>query len=59
MYNEGFQVLVNDPMPFGIMGYDPYLAAGASLSMPGQYWIDYQTFVHYLVYKDSIYFDPG
>ena len=56
-FGRGFQVLVNDPMPFARMGHDPYLAVGARRARPGQYWIDYHIFVHRLIYKDSIYFD--
>ena len=54
---RGFQVLVNDPMPYALIGYDPYLAVGAQRTRPGQYWIDYGTFVGRLFYKDSIHFD--
>ena len=54
---QGFHVLVNDPMPYALMGYDPYLAVGAKPTQQGQYWLDYGTFVGNLVYKDSIYFD--
>lgn len=54
---RGFQVLVNDPMPYAYMGYDPYRAVGAKRTRQGQYWIDYGAFVHRLAYKDSIYFD--
>ena len=54
---RGFQVLVNDPMPYARIGYDPYLALGARRTRAGQYWVDYGTLVHRLAYKDSIYFD--
>lgn len=52
-----FHVLVNDPMPYGRLGYDPFLHAGATMSRPGQYWIDYEDFVGRLSYKDSIVLD--
>lgn len=54
---QGFMMLVNDPMPYGVMGRDPYLGAGAMAAGPGQYWVEYRAFVHLLGYKDSIYFD--
>ena len=54
---RGFQILVNDPMPYAQMGHNPYLAVGAKQTRPGQYWIDFGSFVHRLVYKDSIYID--
>ena len=56
---RGFQVLVNDPMPYGLMGHNPYLTVGAKRARPGQYWIDYRIFVRRFVYKDSIYFDTS
>jgi len=52
-----FTILVNDPAPFADLGYDPYLAVGGTLTIPGQYWIDYDTFVRTMVYKDSIVFE--
>ena len=55
--SSGFRVLVNDPMPYAYMGHNPYFATGARQTRPGQYLIDYGTFVHHLAYKDSIYFD--
>ena len=55
--SSGFRVLINDPMPYAHMGHNPYLAAGAARTQPGQYLIDYGSFVHHLGYKDSIYFD--
>lgn len=45
---------VNDPMPYGMFGYDPYIIAGAQPSGLGSYWIPYTTYVQRLGYKDSI-----
>ncbi len=55
--NPSFTILINDPMPFESLGYDPYLAVGGKLTIPGQYWIDYDIFVRSLIYKDSIVFE--
>ena len=52
-----FLILVNDPMPFSVIGYDPYLAIGGKRTIPGQYWIDYDTFVRKFIYKDSVVFE--
>ena len=54
---RGLMILVNDPMPYAVMGRNPYLGAGARATGPGQYWVEYRVFVHRLGYKDSIYFD--
>lgn len=45
---------INDPMPYGLVGYDPYLAAGGEIDRRGAYWISYDYLVHYLGYKDTI-----
>jgi hypothetical protein len=46
---------VNDPMPFSLFPFDPYRAAGASPTRPGQYLIEYGAFRGRLGYKDSLY----
>ena len=49
------KVLVNDPMPYALLHFDPYIhAGGVRSSRPAQYWIDYRAFVNHLSYKDSI-----
>ena len=53
-----FTILVNDPWPFSLFGYDPYLTIGAKSTIPGQYWVDYDTFARQMFYKDSITFEP-
>lgn len=50
------QVLVNDPMPYGKFGFDPYLWIGADRVQGGRYRISYDQFVNLLGYKDSIVF---
>ena len=50
------QVLVNDPMPYGRFGFDPYLHIGADREQGGHYRISYDRFVNLLGYKDSILF---
>ncbi|HMR34414.1 MAG TPA: papain-like cysteine protease family protein [Geminicoccaceae bacterium] len=47
-------LLVNDPMPYALTPFDPYLAAGGRMLRPGQYAIAYGTFVDWLGYKDTI-----
>lgn len=51
---RNFWLKVNDPMPYGYFGYDPYLAAGGQLDRRGAYWITYSDLVQYLSYKDTI-----
>ena len=51
-----FKLVVNDPYPYVYAGYDPYLNWGAIMIEPGQYLINYETFLTKLIYKDSIYF---
>jgi hypothetical protein len=54
-YNGGnLWLKVNDPMPYGLVGYDPYIAADAQLDQRGSYWITYNNLVRYLGYKDTI-----
>ena len=55
--NGKFFILVNDPMPFGAVGYDPYLELRARQTVSGQYWIEYDIFVHHLNYTSSIVFE--
>ncbi len=55
--SSAFYVLVNDPMPYAYLGFDPYLVAGAQSSIPAQYRIDYRAFVNRLLYKDSLFFN--
>lgn len=50
------QVLVNDPMPYGRFGFDPYLQVGADREQGGRYRISYDRFVNLLGYKDSVLF---
>lgn len=56
-YEDGdgeFRVLVNDPFPYGLVGFDPYVRAGGNLVITGQYSISLKAFTQYLGYKDSI-----
>lgn len=50
------QLLINDPMPYGKFGFDPYLQIGADRVQGGHYRISYDRFVNLLGYKDSIVF---
>ena len=47
-------LVVNDPMPYALTPFDPYLAAGGRMLRPGQYAIEYGAFVGWLGYKDTI-----
>jgi len=49
-------LIVNDPMPYRMIGNDPYLRAGARMLRDGQYTIPYNSFVNRLGFKDSITF---
>jgi hypothetical protein len=50
-------LLVNDPMPYGVLGYDPYIQLGAQLRGPGRYAVPYAVFAGALGYKDSLVFE--
>lgn len=56
--NGGGWLKVNDPMPYRLLGYDPYSRAGAELDRRGAYWIRYETFARHLGYKDTIRLRP-
>lgn len=54
---DGLTLVVNDPMPYRITPFDPYLRAGGRSNRPGQYLIGYDAFVDLLGYKDTIVVD--
>jgi hypothetical protein len=46
-YEEGhrtYRLLVNDPYPYGAVGWNPYEAAGGESVGDGSHWIDYKRF---------------
>jgi hypothetical protein len=53
---DDLSLIVNDPFPFGMVGRDPYLQAGAEEVESGQYLISRDALVDALGYKDSIVF---
>ena len=54
-YNDNDMILIiNDPMPYAIIGTNPYLMIGASMNEQAQYEIEYNDLITYLDYKDSI-----
>lgn len=53
-YDES-DLIVNDPFPFGHADGDPYIAAGATATEPGQYVIAYRSFVDRLRWRETIY----